>query len=82
MPSKANEFRAQAAECDERARKVTSETVRERYIENARWWRELAAQTERQQLYIDRHVATAHEPSGRILDEQSVTRCVRNSIRD
>ena len=57
MPSKANEFRAQAAECDERARTVTSETVRERYIENARWWRELAAQTERQQLYIHRHLA-------------------------
>ena len=52
MPSKANEFRAQAAECDERARTVTSEIVRQRYIENARWWRELAAQTERQQLYI------------------------------
>jgi hypothetical protein len=51
MLSKANEFRAQAAECDEQARKVPR-IVRERYIENARWWRELAAQTERQQVYI------------------------------
>jgi hypothetical protein len=52
MPSKADEFRAQAADCDEQARKITGGIVRERYIENARWWRELAAQTERQQLYI------------------------------
>jgi hypothetical protein len=51
MLSKANEFRAQAAECDEQARTVPSGIVRERYIENARWWRELAAQTERQQVY-------------------------------
>ena len=49
MLSKADEFRAQATECDELARKVSSGIVRESYIENARWWRELAAQTERQQ---------------------------------
>jgi hypothetical protein len=47
MLSKADEFRAQAADCDEQATKVTSGIVRESYIENARWWRELAAQTER-----------------------------------
>ena len=52
MPSKANEFRAQAAECDERARTVTSEIVRQRYIENALLVARTAAQTERQQLYI------------------------------
>jgi hypothetical protein len=59
MLSKADEFRAQAAECDEQARKVTSAIVRESYIENARWWRELAAQTERQRLYI---TGTANSP--------------------
>ena len=56
MLSKADEFRAQAAECDEQARKVTSGIVRESYIENARWWRELAAQT---RLYI---TGTANSP--------------------
>jgi hypothetical protein len=59
MLSKADEFRAQAAECDEQARKVTNAIVRESYIENARWWRELAAQTERQPLYI---TSTANSP--------------------
>ena len=48
MLSKADEFRAQAADCDEQARKVAIPILRERYVENARWWRELAAQTERQ----------------------------------
>ena len=51
MPSKANEFRAQPAECDERARTVTSEIVRED-ISRMLAGGELAAQTERQQLYI------------------------------
>ena len=46
--SKADEYRAQAADCDEQARKVVIPNIRERYAENARWWRELAAQTERQ----------------------------------
>jgi hypothetical protein len=59
MLSKADEFRAQAAECDEQARKVASGIVRESYIENARWWRELAAKTERQRLYI---TGTANSP--------------------
>jgi hypothetical protein len=51
MLSKANEFRAQAAECDEQASKATG-ILRDRYIENARWWRDLATQTERQPVYI------------------------------
>ena len=55
MLSKADEFRAQAAECDEQARKVTIPILRERYVENARWWRELAAQTERQTTTIIRY---------------------------
>ena len=59
MQSKANEFRAQAAECEEQAGKVTIPIARERYIETARWWRELAAQTERQRLYI---TGTANSP--------------------
>jgi hypothetical protein len=59
MLSKADEFRAQAAECDEQARKLISAIVRERYIENARWWRELAAQTDGQRLYI---TGTANRP--------------------
>jgi hypothetical protein len=59
MLSKADGFRAQATECEEQASKVTIPIVRERYIENARWWRELAAQTERQQLYI---TGTANGP--------------------
>jgi hypothetical protein len=52
MLSKADGFRAQAAECDEQARKTTGGIVRERYIENARWWRELAAQTERRKKTV------------------------------
>jgi DNA-binding MurR/RpiR family transcriptional regulator len=55
MPSKADEFRAHAADCDEQARKVASLILRERFVENARWWRELAAQTERQTTTIIRY---------------------------
>jgi len=47
MSSKADEYRAQADECDKCADKTHDRDVRDQYRELARQWREMAKQAER-----------------------------------
>jgi hypothetical protein len=47
VPSKSEEYRAKAFECEEWAKKVGSQSARERYIETAHEWHKLAEQHDR-----------------------------------
>jgi hypothetical protein len=47
MPSKAEEYRAKAEECERLAESVREQTVKQHYFDLARQWRELAAAAER-----------------------------------
>jgi len=46
MATKADGYRAKAAECDQWAKRTKNPVARQRYIETARGWRELAIYVE------------------------------------
>ena len=47
MISKADEYRAKAAECDQRAAATPDVDIKQQFEDLARQWREMAKQTER-----------------------------------